>query len=335
MKRSLCFFLTLALLLSFSACGATAPEKTGLTFTDDLGRQVTLPHSLDKIAVTGTVAQMAVFALCPEKLVGTADPISLPGCGELPVFGQLYGGKGQLNPESLLQAGAQVIIDMGEAKASLAEELDDLQERTAIPTVHINASLDTYGTAFYTLERLLGLSDRAEPLADYCEAAYRTACALANEVKKVSVLYLTGEDGLSVVARGSYHAEALDLLCDNAAVVDILSAKGTGNAVSMEQIMAWDPDVLLFASGSVYAQASADPAWQTLRAVQNGSYFEVPDTPYPWMGFPPGVQRELGLLWLGKVLYPENADYDLTVKAAEFCELFYHCQPSELELPVF
>ena len=52
------------------------------------------------------------------------------------------------------------------------------------------------------------------------------------------------------------------------------------------------------------------------------------------MGFPPGVQRCLGLLWLGKVLYPEDADYDLSAKAAEFYELFYHCSMTDVDLPL-
>ena len=137
MKRLLCLLLTLVLTLSLCACGATAPARpSGQTFTDDLGRQVILPENIDKVAVSGTMAQMVVFALCPEKLAGAAEPIPLPGYEDLPTLGQLYGGKGELNLESLLQSGAQVIIDVGERKGSMSEELVILQEESGIPAVH-------------------------------------------------------------------------------------------------------------------------------------------------------------------------------------------------------
>lgn len=334
MKRLLCLLLTLVLILSLCACGATAPaEPSGQTFTDDLGRQVLLPQNIDKVAVSGTMAQMAVFALCPEKLAGAAEPIPLPGYEDLPTLGQLYGGKGELNLESLLQSGAQVIIDVGERKDSMAAELNALQEETGIPAVHIDASLATYGQAFRTLGAMLGLSEQAEPLANYCENAYDTACALARSVEKVSAVYVTGDAGQNVIAKGSFQGEVIDLLADNAAVVDTPSAKGIGNEVSMEQLMLWDPEVIIFSPDSVYAQVADDPVWQTLTAVQTGHYYEAPSLPYNWMGFPPGVQRCLGLLWLGKVLYPENADYDLSTKAAEFYELFYHCRVTDINFP--
>lgn len=332
MKRFLALLLSL-LLFSLCACGAAPAVQDGQTFIDDLGRQITLPEQIDKVAVSGTMAQIVVFALCPEKMVGVAAPIPLPGYEDLPVLGQLYGGKGELNLETLLQSGAQVIIDVGEQKDSMAEELDALQEETGIPAVHIDAALATYAQAFRTLGAMLGLSEQAEPLANYCENAYDTACTLADSVEKISAVYVTGDAGQNVIAKGSYHSEIIDLLCDNVAVVDVPSAKGTGNEVSMEQLMLWDPQVIIFSPDSVYTQVADDPVWQTLTAVQTGRYYEAPSLPYNWMGFPPGVQRCLGLLWLGKVLYPEDTDYDLSAKAAEFYELFYHCQVTDINFP--
>ena len=79
----------------------------------------------------------------------------------------------------------------------------------------------------------------------------------------------------------------------------------------MEQLMLWNPDVILFAPDSVYASVGDDPLWQSLTAIQNGSYYEAPMGPYNWMGFPPSVQRYLGMLWMAKLLYPDAADYDL------------------------
>lgn len=93
----------------------------------------------------------------------------------------------------------------------------------------------------------------------------------------------------------------------------------------MEQILNWNPDVILFAPGSIYATVGEDAAWQGVTAIQNGAYYEVPMGPYNWMGFPPSVQRLLGMLWMAKVLYPDAVDYDMYEAASTYFQMFYHC----------
>ena len=218
-----------------------------------------------------------------------------------------------------------MVIDVGEAKGSIVEDLDALQEQTTIPFVHISATLATMDETYTMLGDLLGMPDEAKALADYCRSTYDRALTIADSVEKANLLYITGDAGLNVIAQGAYHAEVIDLLSNNLAVVDDPSSKGTGNEVDMEQILNWNPDVILFAPDSIYDTVAEDAAWQGVTAIQNGAYYEVPMGPYNWMGFPPSVQRLLGMLWMAKVLYPEAADYDLYTEAAEYFELFYHC----------
>ena len=109
------------------------------------------------------------------------------------------------------------------------------------------------------------------------------------------------------------------------------SGKGTGNEVDMEQILLWNPDVILFAPKSIYATVGEDELWQSITAIQKGAYYEVPMGPYNWMGFPPSAQRILGMLWMAKLLYPEAADYDLYTEVATYFKLFYHCDLSEAD----
>ena len=338
-QRLLALLLALAMTLSLAACGAqsaptedenTAPETR--VFTDSVGREVTVPVQIDQVAVSGPMAQIVLFALCPDKLVGISNAWDESAAQyldteyyNLPLLGQLYGGKGELNLETLLESGAQVVIDVGEAKGSIVEDLDALQEQTTIPFVHIDAALATMDETYTLLGDLLGMPDEAKALADYCRSTYDRALTIADSVEKANLLYVTGDAGLNVIARGAYHAEVIDLLSNNLAVVDDPSSKGTGNEVDMEQILNWNPDVILFAPDSVYDTVAGDAAWQGVTAIQNGAYYEVPMGPYNWMGFPPSVQRLLGMLWMAKVLYPAAADFDLYTEAAQYFKLFYHC----------
>lgn len=341
-KKWLAMLLAVVMVLSLAACGAQSSPQTDDTtrvFTDSVGREVEVPAQIDKVALSGPMAQIVLFALCPDKLVGVSNAWSTEAEQYLdekyftmPEIGQLYGGKGELNPETLLQSGAQIVIDVGEPKGSIAEDLDALQEQTGIPFVHITATTETTGDAYRMLGDLLNMKDEAETLAAYCEKVYDRTVSIAGSVEKANVLYVTGDMGQNVIAAGSYHAEILDLLTNNLAVVDEPSSKGTGNEVSMEQILTWDPDVVIFAPESIYDTVADDAAWQSVTAIKNGAYYEVPFVPYNWMGFPPSVQRYLGMMWLSKVLYPDaTAEYDLFSDVQEYYKLFYHCDLTQAQ----
>ena len=361
MKRFAALLLALIMMMSLAACqnapvqsaeptqvpaetaAPTAeptaePEPVSETreFTDSVGRTVTVPNEVTKVAVSGPLTQIVLFALCPDKLVGIsgawskeAEQYIAKEYYNLPELGQLYGGKGELNLETLLASGAEVVIDVGEPKGTVNEDLDALSEQTGIPFVHITATLSTMADAYRQLGELLGMADEAEVLAKYCEENYALVSGIADSVDKVKLLYCLGDQGLNVIAKGSFHAEVIDMLSDNLAVVEEPSSKGSGNEVDMEQIMLWDPDVILFASGSVYATAAKDEMWKNVRAIKEGNYYEVPFGPYNWMGFPPSVQRYMGMLWMAKLLYGYAADYDMYEKTAEYFKLFYHCDLTE------
>lgn len=349
MKKIISALLAMSLaLMALSACSekpaseqpesrrSAYPESKTVSFEDSAGRAVEVPSEITKIAVTGPLAQIIVFALAPDTLIGiasswdeSASEYFAPEHYKLPVLGQLYGTKGELNLEELLKADPDIVIDVGEPKDSIAEDMDALQDQTGIPFVHISAYTATTGDTYRLLGRLLAMESEAEELAAYCDDTYammQNLMETVGEENKVSLVYCMGDTGLNIVTKSSYHAEVLDMMSNNLALVDEPSSKGTGNEVDMEQLYKWDPSVIVFAQNSVYASVGSDAIWQQLSAVSDGRYYEVPFEPYNWLGFPASVQRYMGMLWLGKLLYPDKADYDLYEKTAEFYELFFHCE---------
>ena len=348
-KKWIALLLALVMSVSLLACGAQPESNNGdsqnagdeaatRVFTDSCGREVTVPANVEKVAVSGPLAQIVVFAMAPDKLVGIANAWDESAAQfldtkyyDLPLLGQLYGGKGEMNLETLLAAAPDVVIDVGEPKGSIVEDMDALQEQTGIPFVHIDAYLAAMDDTYAMLGDLLAMPNEAQGLADYCRYAYDRAVEIANSVEKANLLYITGDEGLNVIAKGSYHAEVIDLLANNLAVVEEPSGKGTGNEVDMEQILNWNPDVILFAPGSIYASVGSNENWQTVTAIKNGAYYEVPMGPYNWMGFPPSVQRLLGMTWMAKILYPTAADYDLYTEVSTYFQLFYHCELTQAQ----
>lgn len=332
--------LVMAFALSFGLIGCsfvigppTTEQSATRTFTDSLGRTVEIPDKITRVAVTGPLTQIVVFAFSPELLVGWSSDWSEEATEfipdeylNLPTLGQLYGGKGELNLEELLSVSPDVVIDIGEPKGNIKEDMDALSEQTGIPFVHITAMTDTMGDAFRKLGELTGFEERAEEYAEYCDKTLERTKNIMSQVgdDKVRVLYCLGDSGCNVIAKDSYHAEVIDLLTDNLAVVEEPSSKGSGNEVDMEQILTWNPDFVIFAPDSIYDNVGADSTWQEVEAIKEGNYVEVPFGPYNWMGFPPSVQRYLGMMWLPTVLYPDKCDFDLKTEVVKYYNMFYH-----------
>lgn len=329
MKKTLC--LLLSLLILFAAVPLQTLASDTFVFTDSVGRTVELPRDISRFAPSGPLAQMVLLALAPERFVGLSSDIDqdsaqyLPPLEGLPVIGLLYGTRGELNLEELVRLDPEVIIDVGDAKPSVKEDMDALQAQLGIPCVHISMRLENAGDAYRLLGELLNVQQKAEALAVYMDRVWQRANEIADTVagEKVRLLYSLGEAGLNVIAAGSYHAEVIDLAAQNAATIDNPTSKGTGNEVDMEQLYIWDPDFIVFAPDSVYDKVGQDPLWQGLRAIREGSYVQAPSGPYNWMGFPASVQRFLGLVWLQKVLYPQVAEYDLIEEVSQYYKLFY------------
>ncbi|MDR2616184.1 MAG: ABC transporter substrate-binding protein [Oscillospiraceae bacterium] len=306
-----------------------APET--VSFTDSAGREVELPSSITKISPSGALAQMFLIAIAPDLLVTVASDYSEADAKYvprevvgLPVVGQFYGSD-DLNYESIAAIGPQLVIDVGEPKNTIVEDMDSITANLAIPAVHVTATLDSTPEAFRTLGKILGREEKGEELALFCEKILTQTNDLMEKVgdDKITALYLLGDAGLNVLAKTSFHSEVLDKLTDNLAVVDEPSSRGSGNETDLEQISLWNPEVIIFAPGSVYSDVAGDPAWSQLDAIKNGKYYEVPQGPYNWMGSPPSINRYLGMIWLTGILYPSLAEFDLYEEILEYYELFY------------
>lgn len=344
MKKKIILLLILSVLLSACGTPSAAPEtdtvQTLREFTDSTGRTVTLPESITKIAISGPLSQVYILPLAGDMLVGVSNAYAEDAEIYLPAYifekteiGQLYGGKGEMDLEALLAAGPDVVIDIGEPKKTTAEDLAALTSQTGIPFLHIDATVATAPDAYRTLGKLLDREEKAEELARWCENTYADITAMMEKVDadnaRKSLLYCLGDKGVNVIAEGSFHAETINLMSRNLAVVEDVVSSGAGNEVDLEQILLWNPDVIIFAPDSCYETISVEAQWYSIPAVSAGNYYKTPYGPYGWLSSPPSVQRYLGMLWLGQLLYPDYTEYDLQEEVTTYYQLFYGCELTE------
>ena len=337
--------LCIAAAVTVSGCGASGNQTNKeaekqedvvsnepVIFTDSCGREVEIPAEIDKIVPMGPPAQMMLMSLAPEKLTGLTKGLNEKEAeffGEemmaLPEFGSFY-GSGDLNMEALAAAEPQLIIDIGEAKNGNKEDLDGIQEQVGIPVIFVEASLDKTGEAFRTLGEILGVEDKGNELGNYCDeklGMIKEGMDKIPEEERVNYLYGGGDNGLFVISKDSFHAEVLDMLGNNVAVMEEPTRKGSGDEISAEQLLLWNPEVVFFAPRSIYETAKDDSVWNQLKAIQDDKYYEVPSVPYNWMGMPPSINRFMGMQWVAHTLYPEVFDYDMYDATKEYYELFY------------
>ena len=329
MKKRLLLLLLLSILVF--------PIYSSITFTDSLNR-VREFDNIDKVAAAGRPSELMISALSPELLVGkTFNPSEevleyFPYLRELPLYGKFYGSKSNLNREELILSGADVIIDVGELKKGIEEDLNQLEKETGIPVVYIESYLENTPEAFLKIAELIGKTDKAEKLADFARATLENGKRV-NELidEKKTVYYSTSEDGLFTFPRGSFHTEAIELSGGTNVVPE--SFQAGGGKISLEELFILDPDVIVLSNERGYENVTKDPRWKNLTAVKNDEVYLIPTLPYSFIDAPPAHNRIIGIDWLTKLLYPElNKDMNIRERIKTFYSLFYDKDLSDSEL---
>ncbi len=339
MKRTISAILAVLLLLGlFAGCGVeTSDSAKTREITDMAGRTVAVPEKIESIFSAGATAAIFIYTLAPDLLLGwnydlndIEKSIILEEYHDLPSYGQ----GDAVNYEVVIAAGPDIAISVGTINDAMVSECDALQESLDIPVVAVDGDLLNSAAAYRFMGELLGMEDEAEALAAYAE---ETFAAIENmdipEEEKVRIYYGNGEDSLETAPAGSWHGQLIDLV--NAVnVADLELGDGSRVQISAEQLLAWDPDVIVVngepkadLSGDSAAEAILnDPNYATLTAVENGAVYGTPNAPFSWVDRPPGPNRIIGIRWLSGLIYPEYLSFDVDEEVKEFFRLFYHVE---------
>jgi iron complex transport system substrate-binding protein len=294
-------------------------------------------NRVERVYAAGPPASVLVFAIAPDKLVGWTRGMRPNEAqffddkyARLPELGRLTGRGDTANVEVVLQAKTDLIVDVGSTAPSLAALAQSVQDRTGIPYALFDGRLESTPATLRALGRLMGEERAAEELAAWYEEELRDARSRASRSKmKPLVYYGRGPAGLQTGGKGSINVEVLEFLGARNAAAEARAGLVT---VPFEQVILWNPEVILTTDPNFWRAAWSDARWRAVEAVGRRQVFLSPHLPFGWFDFPPGANRLLGIWWAGKLLEPEAFDVDLRAKAREFHRRFYHRVPTEAQL---
>ncbi|MFB9949877.1 iron ABC transporter substrate-binding protein [Rhizobium puerariae] len=326
--------VSVAFLTIFAGAAAARP------FTDAGGRTVEVPDKVSRVLTAGPPASVMIYVLAPEKLTGwVREPTAqekeflLPAVRDLPTFGRLTGQGGTANMEAVLAARPDIIIDVGTVNDTYVSLADKVQAQTGIPYVLIDGAFAKTPESLRKVGELLGVSARAGELAAYAETTLKTlddGIAGVPAGGRPKVYYGRGPEGLETGLSGSINLEILEA----AGATNVAAAAGKGGLtnVSLEQVLGWNPQVILAASPKFAQTVRSDPLWANVAAVKAGQVYPAPALPFGWFDSPPGVNRLIGVRWLEALLYPKVFDVDLKADVHRFFKLYYQVDPTDAQL---
>ena len=264
----------------------TAPQPvtaetaaTTLTFTDDLDREVTVPVQPRRVAVLlGSYADVWCLAGGADSLVAAADDawedFDLPLGEDVANLGSLQ----EPNLEELIAAQPDLVIASSNTTSQV--ELRPSLEGLGIPTVYFGVnSFKDYLAMLGICTMITGQTENYQTYGLDVQAQVEAAKDQADGSAPTVLLLRSASTSCKV--KNSKGTVLGEILADLGAVNIADSDTGLLEDLSMERILADDPDYIFVvfqgsdqaaAQKTLEAALTANPAWETLTAVQNGRY---------------------------------------------------------------
>jgi iron complex transport system substrate-binding protein len=324
-------------LIAISSLSASA----GRMVTDSAGRQVEIPDHVERVQASGPPASVLLTMLAPEKLAGwvrkprEAELPYLPAVvRNLPELGRLTGRGDTANVEVVLAAKPDVIIDFGSVSATYVSLADRVQSQTGIPYLLVDGRFANTPAALRLVGKVLGVDDRAELLARRTEEILRETDEVVASVpaeQRPRVYLARQADGLESGNRGSINTEIIER-AGGVNVVEGGRERGGLSNVSLEQVLAWNPDTIITTDRNFIDSVQSAAPWSQTEALRRHRVYLSPNLPFGWVDAPPSLNRLLGLQWLQRLFFPDRFHDNIRAVVGSFYHTFYQVDLGEPDL---
>jgi iron complex transport system substrate-binding protein len=305
-----------------------AGEETELILIDNANRIVTVSKPIERIVTLFPSITRVILALdgC-DRLVGVDSTTTSGKYANRMIMLQAYpellelpdtGLHNDPNPEQVLSLKPNVIFGYSDRD----EWCSPIQEKTGIPVVGIYTDPNLASSCFETYRlvgKVIGKEERAEELIEFSKEKFEelrdvTSQIPDDEKPRVHLAFWSSITS----SPGSYYP------VDLAGGSNVISSESSVT-VSKEQIIAWNPDVILIHGPSAPHSLSvedvlSDPDLLTVNAVKNKRVYY---TKGHFIGWDPAT----GLVeayYMAKLFHPDKfKDLDVEAEGNSILEKFY------------
>jgi iron complex transport system substrate-binding protein len=331
-------FRTSALLVALAGSFAVGDANAQQKFVDDAKRTVALPAKVSRVFAAGAPAEVLLYTLVPEKMVGRnhmPSPAALefmpPEYRNPTPISLLPNANDDRKDKELLTLKPDVYVDYGDVKVDYVNSLNNVQARTGIPGIILDGGLQQIPGTYRRLGIALGVKSRGDQTAKTVAkllAKYRGVLAKSGNAPR-AYLSCSGDNVIPCLAE-QRSGEVMDFI--GAANVAGTGATAPMRPVTPDDLKAWDPDAIIVLGKESAARIRDDAGWKNLRAVTEQHLYAFPAVPFTWGPRPPSVNRLLGMIWMAYVIPGKPFDKAFYDDVRGVFKTLYHFDPTDEQL---
>lgn len=302
------------------------------TIIDLRGRQVEIPADVQRVATFVGPSYDKTFMLGEaEKIVLLSFP-QLPWAQKLnPKLAAIPTTPAYQDPnvEDILQANVDVVFYWHWPKP--VEKMAD----SGIPVVCALGSFTQPGSIAEFINsvkeevRLYGevlgkeAQQRAEEYCAYFDETVQRVLSVTSTIPdsgKPKVYYVRGPNVLTTHGKSSNTRWYVEMAGGNLVSKEL--EIDTFGEISLERVLAWNPDIIMMGRLDSTDTIMHDPKWQTVAAVERKQVYVNPQGHFYWDY---GSEGALFLLFLAKTFHPEKfTEIDMVQELKAYYARFYH-----------
>lgn len=302
-----------------------------ITFVDQRGESVTLPHPADRIATT-VIPSPAIIAAVDgsfDRIVGINE--STLKANQQGLIGKVYpqstttptiaSSDFHPNMETVLSLKPDVVIQWGDKGTEITEPL----EQAGLPTVGLKygtqEDLETWVKLF---GQIIGKTDRADAIIDNMHAMEKDVkdrVAKAGQAPTRTLILSVKPSGFTSSNKTGYDNFLFNVAGGTQVSADNVAKEG---AFNVEQLLDWDPEVVFLSAfdDSKPSDILDNPQLASLSAVKNKRVYKTPLGIYRWQV--PCAESPLMWNWTAAVLHPDAYHVDLRQMMKDQIKFLYN-----------
>lgn len=323
------------------------------TIVDMDGNEVVVPKEIKRVVVLSMYPLPSVITTylgSGKKVVGM-DPFAY-AAAENGLLGKLFPDileantsfvEGDaVNVEELIKLNPDVVL-----YRAVDDKQKQMLESAGLTGIAVHAQqndynvIQTYNDWFRLMARMFpGEGPAEDAITNYSQKVYDSIQERIKDIpeeERVRALHIFRYNDKALIVSGrNFFGNFWITMAGGINVAGELQDMGPSK-VNMEQIYAWDPELIYITNFSqampedLANNAIGSDDWSSIKAVQEGRVHKMPLGSY--RTFTPGVDTPVTLLWVAKQMYPEKfADIDIAKEFKDYYKNFFNVELTDEDI---